>query len=172
MSLYCLRQHVGRVFFQAFCQVICQMFCFLLGSAAKLFWTACLSNVFWTCFFLEAHYSLEALGFVLAARCLHYPFIACCPLLAISFNRLLPHGFHGLSWCRKVTFADSCMVSRLPLGSETFCIIIPTLTTQYICTTSASATHWTKILASGINECVECFRKACYLTNVCSNFAN
>ncbi len=90
MSLYCLRQHVGRVFFQAFCQVICKMCCFLLGSAAKLFWTACLSNVFWTCFFLEAHYSLEALGFMLAARCLHYPFIACCLLLAISFHRCYP----------------------------------------------------------------------------------
>ncbi len=58
---------------------------------------ACLSSVFWMCFVLEAQYSLEALGFVLAARCLHYPFIACCPLLAISFHRLLPVAYITLS---------------------------------------------------------------------------
>ncbi len=42
-------------------------------------------------------YSLEALGFVLAACCLHYPCVACCPLLAISFHPLLPVAYITLS---------------------------------------------------------------------------
>ena len=130
MSLYCLRQHVGRVFFQAFCQVICQMFCFLLGSAAKLFWTACLSNVFRTCFSwkLTTHLRLSGLCLLpvacvilssLAARFLQYPLTACYLMVFMVFHDaerslLLTVAWFSLkgmtaAWFSYV-FADSCIV--------------------------------------------------------------
>ena len=83
--------HVVSRLFIMFVKYFVQYFAkYFVKYFVKLFWTACLSSVFQTSFVLESHYSLDALLFVLAARCLHYPFIACCPLLAISFLRLLP----------------------------------------------------------------------------------